>query len=125
MIKELIIILVILALVISLGIYEQNYINSNTNGLISSLNEVKNQVKEQKEATQKIKDVNKRWNEIEGSLSVFIDHEHIDNVGESISILQTALEENEKEDIIKEIDKTIFLLNDIQDINKLKLKNIF
>lgn len=127
MLKEVTIILAILVLVITLGMYEQKYINNNTNELISHLNEMKNQVIEEKQVStmKQINDIYNKWNEIEGKLSILIDHEHIDNVGQNIVILKTGLEANEKEDIVKEIDKTIFLLNDIQDINRLKLKNIF
>jgi len=40
-------------------------------------------------------------------------------------VIKTGLEANEKEGIIKEIDKAIFLLKDIQDVNRLKWKNVF
>ena len=125
--KEVLIILGIIALVTTLGIYEQKYIDTNTSELITTLNEVRSQVTEKKHsnAVKKINDVNDKWNEIEGKLSILIDHEHIDNVGESITILKTGLEANENGDIIKEIDKAIFLLKDIQDVNRLKWKNVF
>ena len=127
MIKEIVIILIILILVTTLGVYEQKYINDNANELIFNLNEIKSQIIEQKQdnAIKNINNVNNKWENIEGKLSILIDHEHLDNIGESITILKTGLEKNEKENILKEIEKTIFLLKDIQDINRIKLKNIF
>ena len=125
--REVIIILIIVVSVIALGVCEQKYIDNNTNELISNLNEIKKQVKEQKHeaAIKKTNELSEKWDKIEGKLSILVDHEHIDNVGESIGALKTGLEADEKEGITKEIDKTIFLLNDIQDINRLKWKNVF
>ena len=125
--KEIVIILIIIIVVFFANDISCKYIYNSTNELINELEEFKIKIIQEKEAQtiSKINDIDKKWKETKEVLSVFVHHNHIDDVDVNLVAIKAGIEMSEIDNIMVEIDKTIFALTDIQEINKLKMKNIF
>jgi len=125
--KEFIIGIIIIVCIIIGNIITQRYTKKSVEGMNEKLEELRESVIQQneKEAGEKMKDLTEYWNEKYNLLSYYIEHDELEKVGVEMKILNTNIEIKEYELAAEKIDKSIFLLEHIEDKNSLTTPNIF
>ena len=127
--KELIICIVIIGIILIgnyiTGIYEEKAIKTINNNLEEIKMELEKQEKEEKIIKKKLENLKENWNKVYTKLAYFIEHNELEKVETSIIILTSFCKTKVYEKAVSEIDKSMFVLNHIQEKDKLKLENIF
>ena len=129
MYKELVISIIIIILIFSLDYITQKYTDFAINEAISNLNEIKESLKEENVDNKKaIEDVEKkynRWLEHHKRLAFYIEHNELEKVETNFVSGKSFIESAKYEDAISELEKTIFILQHINDKYSVNLENIF
>lgn len=127
--KEAIIIILILIVIIFGGTLEQKYLQKSGGELISRLDELNNFIKENRKDIEEIKnksnDVYDKWKKIESKWSIIVLHNELDLIETALIEMKTNMETEDIEEGIVELEKSIFLVNHINEKEKLNVKNIF
>lgn len=129
MYKELVISIIIIILIFSLDYITQKYTDFAINEAISNLNEIKESLKEENVDNKKaIEDAEKkynRWLEHHKRLAFYIEHNELEKVETNFVSGKSFIESAKYEDAISELEKTIFILQHINDKYSENLENIF
>lgn len=129
MYKELVISIIIIILIFSLDYITQKYTDFAINEAISNLNEIKESLKEENVDNKKaIEDAEKkynRWIEHHKRLAFYIEHNELEKVETNFVSGKSFIESAKYEDAISELEKTIFILQHINDKYSVNLENIF
>lgn len=128
--KEILIIIISLLLVIVGSNISQAYLNKTSGELTENLEELKNEIKkaqnsEENNSNELVESICNKWQEIHEKWSIIIVHNELDLIEISLTEMKTCIEEGEYVKSIEELEKSVFLLNNIKDKEKLDLKNIF
>ena len=127
MYKELIIIIVVVALVIGLDIISNNYLKESVTELSSELNSLKVPILEEnqekaKEQMKKVKDIWKRRYKV---LAYYIEHDELEKVETELVRLAADIDMEEYKHCINELSTSIFILEHIKQKEKLDIISIF
>ena len=127
--KEIIIIIVSLSIVIIGSNISQAYLNTTGNELIEELEELKIEIeKAQNSEENNSKDlantIYEKWEEVEEKWSIIITHNELDLIQVALIGMKSYIEENKYEDAMEELEKSSFLIEHIQQKEKLALKNV-
>ena len=129
MYKELVISIIIIILIFSLDYITQKYTDFAINEAISNLHEIKESLKEENVDNKKaIEDAEKkynRWLEHHKRLAFYIEHNELEKVETNFVSGKSFIESAKYEDAISELEKTIFILQHINDKYSANLENIF
>lgn len=129
MYKELVISIIIIILIFSLDYITQKYTDFAINEAISNLHEIKESLKEENVDNKKaIEDAEKkynRWLEHHKRLAFYIEHNELEKVETNFVSGKSFIESAKYEDAISELEKTIFILQHINDKYSVNLENIF
>lgn len=126
--KEAIICIVIIIVVIILNLITINYTKDSVESLKLELGEIKEDIKQEKEASlisKKIADFRDNWEERYKKLAYYIEHDELEKVHLYIVGIDSNVNANEYSQAIGELDKCVFILEHIEDKYSLSLKNIF
>lgn len=126
--KEIIIVLIILIIVFSGAIVTKNYLNSSSKVLINKLEELNNRLNEKVERKELIKlseEIYNKWSEIEENWSIIVLHDELDLIETSLIGVKSYIRTEDDSKAINEIETSKFLLNHINEKEKINLKNIF
>lgn len=128
--KEILIIVISLLLVIVGANISQAYLNKTSDELTGNLEELRDEIKkaqnsEGNNSKEKAEDICNKWQEIHEKWSIIIAHSELDLIEVSLIEMKTCIEEKEYEKSIEKLEKSVFLLNNIKEKEKLDLKNIF
>lgn len=128
--KEILIIVISLLLVIVGSNISQAYLNKTGNELTKNLEELREEIRkaqssEENNSNVLARDICSRWEEIHEKWSIIIAHNELDSIELSLVEMKTCIEEEEYTKSIEKLEKSVFLLNNIKDKEKLDLKNIF
>ena len=105
--------------------YTKECVEEMDNNLNELRNEILNEDKNQNEISEKIDKVIEDWRDCFEKLAYFIEHNELEKVETSLVSLKSFIETKEYNEGISELDKSIFLLNHIEDKNSFNLMNIF
>ena len=119
MYKELIISIIIVVSIFILDYITQKYTDFAINEAIKNLHEVKEYLK--KEVEEKYD----RWIEHHKRLAFYIEHNELEKVETNFVSGKSFIESAKYEDAISELEKTIFILQHINDKYSVNLENIF
>ncbi len=127
MYKEIIIIIVVIALVVGLDLVSNNYTKAAVAELSSKLEDIRNEALEENRqaAESKMKDLEKTWEEKYNVLAFYIEHDELEKVETGLVKVNANIEVEEYEHVIEEIDATIFILEHIEQKQELDLRSIF
>ncbi|MBP3830783.1 MAG: DUF4363 family protein [Clostridia bacterium] len=129
MYKELVISIIIIILIFSLDYITQKYTDFAINEAISNLNEIKESLKEEnvdnKKAIEDTEEKYNRWLEHHKRLAFYIEHNELEKVETNFVSGKSFIESAKYEDAISELEKTIFILQHINDKYSVNLENIF
>lgn len=127
MYKEVIIILIVVALVIGLDIISNNYLKESVTELSSELNKLKVQILEEnkQEAQKQMKKVKDIWKERYKVLAYYIEHDELEKVETELVRLASDIDMEEYKHCINELNTAIFILEHIGQKEKLDIISIF
>ena len=117
MYKELIIIVIVIALIVGLDIITNKYTNETLEVLSSELNILKDYIlKEEKESSQEqMKKIKQNWEERYKILAFYIEHDELEKVETEMVKLEADIEVEEFKHCISELETTNFILEHIQE----------
>ena len=129
--KEILISIIIIAIIITSGTIIQNYLEKTGDALISSLQNLKEELQSSKksenhEQSKKIVDeIIVEWEQTEQMWATIIIHQELDNIEVSLLALKAYVENEKIEEALVEVENSIFWIGHIKEKEALKLKNIF
>jgi uncharacterized protein (UPF0305 family) len=129
MYKELVISIIIIISIFVLDYITQKYTDFAINEAINNLHEVKESLKKENVDNKKVvEDTEKkydRWLEHHKRLAFYIEHNELEKVETNFVSGKSFIESAKYEDAISELEKTIFILQHINDKYSVNLENIF
>ena len=127
MIKEIVIIVVVVALVIGLDVISNNYLKESVTELSNELNILRGLILEEnkekaQEQMQKVKD---KWRERYNVLAYYIEHDELEKVETELVKLSADIDMEEYKHCINELNTSIFILEHIGQKEKLDIISVF
>ncbi len=105
--------------------YTKETVSNLSNGL-TSLRENLIQENVEKEKVQKeINNIYKQWEERHDKLAYFIEHDELEKVETEFVAIKGYIETEDYEESISELDKSVFILEHIEDKYAFNLQNVF
>lgn len=91
------------------------------------ISSVENKLKENNEndAQNEFFELKEKWEEEAEKLSLFVEHNELEKVGNDIVIIESNFSQNESDELFENIADLKYMLSHIEEKNQLKLKNIF
>ena len=109
----------------------QNYTKQSVSEMTDSLEEMKNKIIQQNtdesnnNLKEEVEDINNKWKEKYRKLAYYIEHNELEKIETELTLIKSKIETAENKNVIRNIDKSIFLLKNIQDRYAFNLENIF
>ena len=127
MYKEIVIIIVVIALVVGLDIVTNKYTNDSVEIIGEELRILKEYIlKENKEdANKQMKIIKEKWKEKYKILAFYIEHDELEKVETELTGLEADLSVEEYKHCISELDTTMFILHHIQEKEEFHFRSIF
>lgn len=127
--KEILIIIISILIVIIGSNISQGYLNKTSDELIQDIEMLREEIKKAQNSEENIskqlaKDLYNKWEKVEKNWSIIVIHNELDLIELALISMKTYIEENEYSDAIKELEKSNYLIEHINDNEKLELKNI-
>lgn len=124
--KTFIIAIVVLLIIVTGGTCYKWYLNKVEEELSSMLDEISDmfQSEDWDKISNKTEEVSEKWEKNEAYLSMFNDHEDVDDIRLSISNLKESIRYQDKEHSQKAVEETKILLNRLRKNETLSLENI-
>lgn len=116
---------VLLCFVIAVYLFSFNYINKSCNKTLNLLNETTETYKTGETAEKSAKKLKKYWDKEEIVLSLFINHNHIDDIEKAISSLNVYAKEKNNVIFYEYADEIKILLHQIIEDSKIGAHSIF
>lgn len=128
--KEILTILISVALVCTGAYISQSYLAKTSDELVNNIEALRTEIQkaqrlEDNDSIALSGDIYDKWKEIEEKWSIIIIHDELDLIELSLIGMKTCIEENQYARSIEELEKSVYLLEHIKDKEKLDLKNIF
>lgn len=127
MYKEIIIVILVIALIIGLDIITNNYTKTSVSILSDELNILREDIlQENKDKAQtRMGNIKNIWKERYNILAYYIEHDELEKVETELTSLAAFLNVEEYGECISELDKTIFVLKHIEEKEKFDVRSIF
>lgn len=124
--KEIIVIILIFSLITILDVFTKRNTESVMENMVSELNKLHEQVsKEEKYNTNLINDIENNWEEKIKVMSLYLEHNELEKVNNSLAKLKANIESNERYMAVENIEEIKFLIEHIKNKNVLNIENIF
>lgn len=121
-----------IALVVIGNVMTQNNTKKCVAELNGQLEEIKEKItikpeseEERKKLKQKSEEIKENWDNMQETLSFYIEHDELEKVETQLVLLLGEMETKLYEDAVPEIEKCQFILEHIADKTALNVKNIF
>ena len=127
--KEIIISIIIIIGIIIGNIVTQNYTSKSINLIGETLEELRTELAKdelEKEKTENtIKKIDQQWDEMHNKMAYYIEHDELEKVETNLIALKSFCKSEEYADAISELDKSVFVLQHIENKNSFNWQNIF
>lgn len=125
--KEIIICIVIIVLIIITNIISQNFTKECVEYITNNLYKLEEMLLEgnTNDFYQKINDIDEKWHEFQGVLAFYIEHDELEKVETKIANIKGLEKTSNYEEMLPQIEESIFLLEHIRDKHVLTARNIF
>lgn len=124
--KEIIVIILIFSLITILDVFTKSNTESVMENMVNELNELYEQVSiEEKYNTNLINDIENGWKEKMKVMSLYLEHNELEKVNNSLAKLKANIESKEKYMAVENIEEIKFLIEHIKNKNLLNIENIF
>ena len=129
MYREIIISVLIIVSIFIFDKMTQRYTDKAINNAIQDLNMIKQNIKEEiidnKEVVKKCNEKYQKWLRYHKYLAFYIEHNELEKVEINYVAGKSLIEMEKYEEAISEIEKTIFVMEHINDKYSVNLENIF
>ena len=127
MYKELIIIVIVIAIIVGLDIITNRYTEQTLEILSNELNILKDYIlKENKEKSEEqMQKIKQRWEERYEILAFYIEHDELEKVETEMVKLEADIEVEEFKHCVSELETTNFILEHIQEKEEMHLRSVF
>lgn len=129
MLKESIICVVIVIAIIFGNNVTQNYTKETVSELTSELTLLRedmiNQEVDNKKTRDKIEEIYEQWQKRHDKLAYFIEHDELEKVETELIAIKSYIETEEYQESVSELDKSVFILQHIEDKYAFNLQNVF
>ncbi len=128
--KDVIIIIVIIALIVVGDIGTKRYLNKTVDELLGTLEELKSNVILAKEndsrdkIKEEMKQVDEKWEKTNKIWAVLVMHQEVDNIEQALVRAKSNINDGELETALQEIETAIFFSEHVKEREKLSLYNI-
>ena len=122
--KEYVIIFLVIVFVASIEIITDSITDKTISDINISIKEVEDAL-ETDEAMDKINDLCLSWKRESDKLSFYMEHDELEKVGVLVDNVKSDIKNENTEDVNQELDEIKFLLDHVNDKQKLQLKSIF
>ena len=127
--KELIISIVIVVIIVIGNVITQNYTNKSIEAISSDLNSLRQELNvddvNQEKAREHFYEIEKKWDKMQEKMAYYIEHDELEKVKTNLTELKSHTETEEYEEAINDLDKSVFVLDHIEEKSEFNLKNIF
>ena len=127
--KEMIICIVVIAFIVIGNMITQNHTKQCVQQLNQELSNLRSEIivseKKHEELKDKSKEIRELWNDMQETLSFYVEHDELEKVETQLALLIGEMETKLYDDAIPEIEKCQFILEHIEDKTSLTIKNIF
>ena len=124
--RDLIVSVVIIMLVFISGYYSEKYLIDTGKELVSRLKVIEAEIKEDKmESFEELKDIKKRWDEVEVFWNMVTNHLYTDNIELAFIRLLISYDEDEKAECLVNIAEVVAIIEDTPRSEKIDWVNIF
>lgn len=129
MLKEMVVCVVILISIFTFDFKTQEYTEKTIEDTTSKLETLREElIKEDKDNEKLLKDIDNIYNEWFGyheKLAYFIEHDELEKAETDMVALKGSINVKEYEMAVSELDKSVYVLQHIEDKYKFELVNIF
>ena len=129
MYRELIISTIIIISIFLLDYITQKYTDTAINELVQDLSkiceELKDENSDKKELTKEANEKYKKWLRHHDRLAFYIEHNELEKIETSFVAGKSYIETAKSEDAVSELEKTIFILEHINEKYSINFANIF
>ena len=122
--KDIILILFIIAIVIVGNVISQNILKQDSIVLTEKLQELSKKL-DSEDRKQEIEEIYKLWEETEKRWSIIVSHQELDLIKTSILGVKSGIETGDFEYSYEQIQNSIFLVGHIEEKTAIKWKNVF
>ena len=124
--KEIIVIVIIFCLITVLDIFTKRNTEFVMENMINELNKLYEQIsREEKYNINLIYDIENNWKEKMKVMSLYLEHNELEKVNNSLAKLKSNVESKEKYMAVENIEEIKFLIEHIKNKNLLNIENIF
>lgn len=129
MFKEMAVCIVILISIFTLDFKTQNYTEKIVQQTTSKLQNLREEIlkgdKQDEEILNNMEEIYDQWMEFHNKLAFYIEHDELEKVETDMVSLRGNIEVKEYDMAISELDKSVFVLQHIEDKYKFNLENVF
>lgn len=125
--REFIIIVMILIIVFTIDHITGKNLSDSVAWMRDGMISIENKLKENNEegAQNEFFELKEKWDEECEKLSLYVEHNELEKVGNDIVIIESNFRQNESDELFENIADLKYMLSHIEEKNQLKLKNIF
>lgn len=127
--KELIISIVIVVVIVIGDVITQKYTKKSVETISNDLNSLRQELNvdnvNQEEAEIHFANIEKKWDNMQEKMAYYIEHDELEKVRTNLTELKSHTETEEYEEAINDLDKSVFVLEHIEEKSEFNLKNIF
>lgn len=125
--REFIIIVIILIIVFTIDHITGKNLSDSVAWMRDGMISIENKLKEnnENEAQNEFFELKEKWDEECEKLSLYVEHNELEKVGNDIVIIESNFRQNESDELFENIADLKYMLSHIEEKNQLKLKNIF
>ena len=127
--KELIISIVIIVIIVIGNVVTQSYTKKSVEAISSDLNSLRQELNvddvNQEIAKKHLDEIEKKWDNMQEKMAYYIEHDELEKVKTNLTELKSHTETEEYEEAINDLEKSVFVLEHIEEKSEFNLKNIF
>lgn len=125
--REYCIIVVILLIVFVIDYMTDKNLGDSVHWMREGIVSIENKCKENKEqeAQNEFDELHEKWKEEEKRLALFVEHNELEKISGDIILIESNFQTNDSDELFQNIADLKFMLEHIEEKNKLKWKNIF
>lgn len=126
MYKELIISIIIVIVIFVTNYITENFTQETIVAVSQSLEQVKEKIeKEETEIQKEVSETQVKWDRARNKLAYYIEHDELEKIETELIAMTGYIEQEEYAEAIASIEKTKYILEHLQEKEKLSLINIF
>lgn len=127
MLKEAVICLIIVATILGLEFYTQNFTEKTVKEITEILNKIEDDISinEGENGKNEIQNISNKWEEKQKKLAFYIEHDELEKVHTAIVLMKSYTETKDFSSAMAALEEGKFVLEHIQEKNSFNLQNIF